>query len=96
LAWDQALPKDSFVQFHAGFERPSNLEIEKNSVYWRTALAQAWRSAGAACGSHGGSARRQELDTDAKAEWDLVPQMQVTLSVFQHIRASVGVRRAGK
>ena len=27
---------------------------------------------------------------DAKAEWDLVPQMQVSLSVFQHILLDVG------
>ena len=92
--WDQALPKDSFVQFHAGFERPSNLEIEKNSVYWRTAIGTslAQRRWGRVWAPMVEVLGAKELDTDAKAEWDLVPQMQVTLSVFQHIRASVGVR----
>ena len=34
----------------------------------------------------------RELETRARAEWDLVPQMQVTLSTRQHIMLSVGVR----
>jgi hypothetical protein len=34
----------------------------------------------------------KELEAGAKAEWDIVPQMQVTLSVFQHIRLNVGMR----
>ena len=29
---------------------------------------------------------------DGSAEWDVVPQMQVTLSKLQHIMLSVGVR----
>ena len=35
---------------------------------------------------------RQEMASGAKTEWDLVPQMQVSLNVFQHVRLSVGVR----
>jgi hypothetical protein len=34
----------------------------------------------------------RESTPGAEAEWDLVPQMQVTLSVFQHIRLNVGAR----
>jgi hypothetical protein len=34
----------------------------------------------------------RELASGAKTDWDVMPEMQVTLSKRQHIRASVGVR----
>jgi hypothetical protein len=34
----------------------------------------------------------KELADGSKTQWDIVPQLQATLSIFQHVRASVGVR----
>jgi hypothetical protein len=34
----------------------------------------------------------REMESGARAEWDLVPQLQVSLSRRQHILASAGVR----
>jgi mono/diheme cytochrome c family protein len=34
----------------------------------------------------------QELATGAKTEWDIVPQVQVTLSTRQHVRLNMGAR----
>jgi len=34
----------------------------------------------------------RNLSTGAKTNWDVVPEMQVTISRRQHIRANVGVR----
>ncbi|HEX7363213.1 MAG TPA: hypothetical protein VF283_22205 [Bryobacteraceae bacterium] len=34
----------------------------------------------------------RDLRTDATNDWDIVPQMEVTISKRQHIRAEVGVR----
>jgi hypothetical protein len=34
----------------------------------------------------------RELSTGAPSEWDLLPQIQVTLSKRQHVMASAGVR----
>ena len=34
----------------------------------------------------------RELEAGAPVEWDVVPQMQVTLSTRQHIMINVGVR----
>jgi hypothetical protein len=34
----------------------------------------------------------RELESGAETAWDLVPQMQVTLSKRQHIMANFGVR----
>lgn len=92
--WDQALPNKGFVQFHAGFERPANHHLAKNSVYWRTAIGKTfaehrwgrvWSPMVEVLGT-------RELGTGARAEWDLAPQMQVSLSVFQHVLLNVGMR----
>jgi mono/diheme cytochrome c family protein len=92
--WNQALPAASFVQFHGGFERPANHDVLQNSVFWRTAVGKSlaqnrwgrvWVPMVEVLGE-------KELESGAKAEWDVVPQMQVTLSVFQHIKGAVGVR----
>lgn len=94
VAVGQALPRGGFVQFHAGFERPAGDGVEPNSAYWRTAVGRTfkqntwgrlWTPMVEVLG-----ARR--FAADAPVEWDLVPQMQVSLSVFQHVRVSVGAR----
>ena len=33
----------------------------------------------------------RDLQTGAKTDWDVVPEMQVTLSKRQHVRANLGV-----
>jgi hypothetical protein len=89
---NQALPRDSFVQFHAGFERPADHAVAANAVYWRTAIGKTfkqntwgrtWTPIVEILGD-------KELEDSAKAAWDLVPQMQVSLSTFQHVLMSVG------
>jgi mono/diheme cytochrome c family protein len=90
----QALSHQSFVQVHVGAEWPANRDIEPNSVYWRLALGKTlrqnrfgrmWTPMVEVVGA-------RELVSGATAEWDVVPQMQVSLSVFQHIRVNVGAR----
>jgi hypothetical protein len=92
--YGQALPRNAFVQVHAGFEWPANREIEPNSAYWRTTVGKTLRS-----GRFGRMwtpmvevLGARELASGSEIEWDVVPQMQVSLSVFQHIRLSVGAR----
>jgi hypothetical protein len=34
----------------------------------------------------------RELESGAELEWDIVPQMQVTLNTRQHVMANLGVR----
>jgi cytochrome c553 len=90
--FDQALPRDGFVQFHTGFERPTNHDIASNAFYWRTAVGKTfkqnlwdrtWSPMVEVLGA-------KELADGAEAEWDVVPQLQVSLSTFQHILLSVG------
>jgi mono/diheme cytochrome c family protein len=92
--WDQALPKIGFVQFHAGFERPAQHKLAHDAFYWRTALGTTYAQHkwGRVWSPMVEVLAARELGGGTKTEWDLVPQMQVSLSVFQHVLASVGVR----
>jgi hypothetical protein len=92
--YGQALPRDAFVQVHAGFEWPTHHDVEPNSVYWRAAIGKTitqgrfgriWTPMVEILGA-------REFTRGAEVEWDLVPQMQVSLSVFQHVRLDAGVR----
>jgi mono/diheme cytochrome c family protein len=94
-AYDQVLPGQSFVEFQGGFERPTNTRTAPSAVFWRTVVGKSLRQ-------NNGIGRMwspmtelladRDLITGAKTNWDIVPQMQVTLSRRQHIRANVGVK----
>ena len=91
---DQALPGLGFLQVHAGFGRPANHTLANNEVFFRTAVGKTlvqngW---GRAWTPMVEVLVARELEPAAKVEYDVVPQMQVTLSVFQHIRLNVGMR----
>jgi mono/diheme cytochrome c family protein len=91
---DQALPGNAFVQLHVGAEWPADTTVEPNSVYWRTAAGKTLRSDrfGRMWTPMVEVLGARELTSGAEAEWDVVPQMQVSLSMFQHVRMNVGVR----
>lgn len=92
--FDQALPRNGFVQFHAGVERPTNTRRASSEVYWRGALGTTYMQ-----GTWGRSwspmievLGAKELEAGAGPEWDVVPQMQVSLSGLQHVLLNAGVR----
>jgi len=90
----QRLPANSFFQIHTGFERPTDHEIASNAFYWRTAVGKtvAQNRFGRAWTPMVELLAAKELEDGAKAQWDIVPQMQITLSVFQHVRLDAGLR----
>jgi hypothetical protein len=88
------LPRDSFLQVQAGVELPSDTERADKEAFWRTAFGRslmehgygrAWSPMLEVLGA-------TELASGGDTTWDLVPQMQVTLSRRQHIVISAGVR----
>ena len=92
-AFDQLFPTNTFIQFQAGAELPRHTGIAPQSLYWRTALGQSF------AGDHGLGrlwspmvefVANRDLVDGAKSNWDVVPEMQVTISRRQHIRANVG------
>jgi mono/diheme cytochrome c family protein len=95
-AFDQLFPTNTFVQFQAGANLPRHTDIAPQMVYWRAAVGQSFAA-------DGGLGRLwtpmvefvadRDLVTGAKTNWDVVPEMQVTISRRQHIRANLGFRK---
>lgn len=94
-AFDQLFPTNTFLQFQLGADLPRHTDIAPQSVFWRTALGQSFAK------DHGLGrlfspmvefVANRDLINRAKNNWDIVPEMQVTISHRQHIRANVGVR----
>jgi mono/diheme cytochrome c family protein len=95
-AFDQLFPTNTFVQMQVGAVLPRRTDVAPQTFYWRTALGQSlaadhglgrlWSPMVEFVADH-------DLVTGAKTSWDVIPQMQVTLSRRQHIRANLGYRR---
>ena len=86
---------NAFLQFQLGADLPVHPDISPQTLFWRAALGQSIAA------NHGYGrlwspmlevVGEKELETGGKTEWDLVPQMQVTISKRQHIRADLGVQ----
>jgi mono/diheme cytochrome c family protein len=95
-AFDQLFPTNTFIQFQAGALLPAHTDIAPQTVYWRTALGQSF------AGDHGLGrlwspmvefVADRDLVTAARTNWDVVPQMQVTISRRQHVRGNLGFRQ---
>ena len=90
----QMLPGDGFFHLHGGFEFPLGDGIAHDEIFGRAALGKtftrgqwgrAWSPMVEVLGA-------RELGSDEAATWDLLPQMQVSLSRRQHILFNGGVR----
>ena len=94
-SYGQLLPEKSFFQFQSGAELPTDTAKANRAVYWRTAFGKSLNQ-GMGLGRMWTPMVElladRELAPGAKTNWDFVPQLQVTLSKRQHIRANVGVR----
>jgi mono/diheme cytochrome c family protein len=90
----QRLPDEAFVQFHGGVGLPTKPDIVAREAFWRTAFGKTF--------TQGGFYRSwtpmieviaaRELERGASTRWDVVPQMQVSLSKRRHILVSGGVQ----
>jgi len=91
----QILPRRSFFQIQTGAELPAHTENAPRAGFFRIAAGKTfaanhgfgriWTPMVEALSDH-------EFETGAKTNWDVVPQMQVSLSKRQHILFNVGVR----
>ncbi len=91
--WGQMLGPSAFVQTHIGYEIASDRTRGQNEGFVRTAFGYT-----VAQDRGFGRAWTPMLEVLAAkpergvTEWDLVPQMQVSMSKLQHVLFSVGVR----
>lgn len=92
-AYDQLFRTNTFLQFQAGAELPRHTDIAPQTVFWRTALGQSFaarQGLGRLWSPMLEFVANRDLDAGATTNWDVVPQMQVTISRRQHVRANVG------
>ncbi|MEO7271310.1 MAG: cytochrome c [Vicinamibacterales bacterium] len=89
----QALPRNAFVQFHGGLEVPSDAAKGRKEAYLRSAIGFTYMA------DRGfGRSWSPQLEVllarpfGGEAEWDVVPQLQVSLSKIQHVVVAGGVR----
>jgi hypothetical protein len=94
LSVGQILPHESFLQGQVGFELPRLRERAEREAFWRGVFGMTLIQ-----GQFGRSwtpmievAAVRELEQGRRPEWDVLPQLQVSLSKRQHILISGGVR----
>jgi mono/diheme cytochrome c family protein len=91
--WGQVLGENGFLQLHGGYEVPTDHSTAVNESYLRSALGYTFardKGLGRQWSPMGELLIAKPKGADA--EWDVVPQVQVSLSKLQHILLSVGVR----
>jgi mono/diheme cytochrome c family protein len=91
--WGQVLPRNAFLQLHGGVEVPSDSTRGAREAYLRTAVGTTFAQ------NRGfGRAWSPQIEVlwarpqNGRSEWDVVPQVQVTLSKLQHIMVAGGIR----
>jgi len=94
-AFDQLFPTNTFIQTQLGADLPRHTDIAPQSIFFNTAIGQSFTA------DHGLGRvwspmfeflAARDLVDHAKTDWDVLPQMQVTISKRQHIRVDFGVR----
>lgn len=96
VAYDQLITNRTFLQFELGADLPVSTTATPRSMFIRSAL-------GASFAPDHGLGRlftpmteivgKKNFMTGAVTDWDVLPEMQVTVSHRQHIRAAVGYRK---
>jgi mono/diheme cytochrome c family protein len=93
-AFGQLLPWQSFVQTQLGLEGPYRRGQIPSEAFWRTAVGKTFSQNrwGRSWSPMLEVISARELLGGEKIEWDISPQVQVTLNRRQHLRANLGVR----
>jgi cytochrome c553 len=94
VAYGQLLPAGTFVQAHTGADIPVDASNANTELFWRMALgwSVAWHRFGRMYTPMLEVLGARELASGAAVTWDLVPEMQVTLSRRKHVRLGLGTR----
>jgi hypothetical protein len=94
LAYGQLLPASTFLQAHAGVDLTFDTAKAPREWFARAAVGRMFTQGrwGRLFTPMVEALATRGFAASDEVEWDLVPQMQVTLSARQHVRADVGVR----
>ncbi len=94
-AFDKLFRSNTFIQTQLGGELPVDTQKAPQAIFWNTAVGQMFapdRGLGRLWSPMVEVIMNRDFETGAKTNWDMVPQMQVTISKRQHVRGNVGVR----
>jgi mono/diheme cytochrome c family protein len=94
-AFGQRLPGLAFFQMMAGADLPTNTKKAAQGVFLHSAVGKTFaqdRGFGRIWTPMVEFLGDRDLVDRSKTNWDIVPQMQFSLSKRQHVMASVGVR----
>jgi mono/diheme cytochrome c family protein len=94
VSFGQLLPRDSFFQFQGGMELSTDSERAPHEAFWRTALGRTLFAPnfGRAWTPMIEFVAAREFEDEATVHWDVVPQLQVSLSRRQHVLLSIGAQ----
>jgi mono/diheme cytochrome c family protein len=94
-AFDQLFRTNTSFQLQFGAELPRHTDIAPQALFFNTAIAQSFAA------DHGMGRlwtpmmeilANRDLVDNARTDWDVLPQMQVTISRRQHVRGDLGLR----
>ena len=93
FAYGQLLPADSFLQVQGGAELPLEDDAD-DEAFLRAALGRSFTEGrfGRVWTPMVEVLAWRDLVSDADTHWDLLPELQVTLSARQHVMLAGGVR----
>jgi hypothetical protein len=92
----QILPRDGFLHAHTGIEVPADSAQAAQAAFWRLAVGKSFMTNrwGRTWSPMVEMLVARDLEKNAETEWDVLPQLQVSLSTRQHVLLNVGVRAA--
>ena len=94
-AFDQLFHENTFLQLQAGADIPVSTTNTPRSTFWRVAAGQALpvdHGLGRLFTPMVEMLAVRNYTNGASTNWDVLPQLQMTVSRRQHIRADVGFR----
>jgi len=94
VTFGQLLPRGAFLQFQGGVELPVDVEKAEREAFWRTTIGGTLSEPrfGRQWSPMVEVLAARALEAGERTQWDLVPQVQVTLSRRQHVMVNGGVR----
>jgi hypothetical protein len=95
VAFDQLFKENTFMQFQLGADLPVDTSVVPRSMFWRAAIGQAMapdHMLGRLFSPMVEFLAVRDFKRGASTNWDVLPEMQITISRRQHIRAAFGVR----
>jgi mono/diheme cytochrome c family protein len=94
-AFDQLFPTNTFIQTEVGADLPVDTSVAPRSMFWRAALGQAIapdHMLGRLFSPMVEILGTRDFKAGASNDWDVLPEMQITVSRRQHVRVGFGYR----